>query len=458
LKKGIISMKGHSPEMLTLLANSALHTDLRSFFVYGSFRLVTPAWVPAIHERGECFPVDYATTGYCSYVATPEPICEEKRRDYGLVLLSVPARFPDDVVQGVPDRRLFFQVMRHPRLGLLRGALAHLRDEHGSALRQVSRVDVLSHQQGFLIDHWLVVCVSPEKHQLDPDDFQSYRLHDESDPTCPCEYCHPSQSVILDASCSRHHPGGWRCSPCTRERAETSMSLDELLLQKARTPRPLVYCLCGSTSKAAWAFQAEHLRLTLAGYLVHSIGANAADEELGITSQQKEQLDVLHLFKIEQADIVRILNVGGYLGESTRRELEYARRLGKPIEFLEEPQAAHAEPWRGLSEEADALKYQARLWAQGSEGADPELVAEQERAATLADELGCSFPNEPGPRYVIRPCDGAGQHGDDCYSVFRADDPNDCVQAHVAYTEAYYVLYGVYPPSDLDETDCEVQV
>jgi hypothetical protein len=45
---------------------------------------------------------------------------------------------------------------------------------------------------------------------------------------------------------------------------------------------------------------------------------------------------VLHLFKIDEADIVRVLNVGGYIGTSTRRELEYARRLGKRIEFLED--------------------------------------------------------------------------------------------------------------------------
>ncbi len=43
------------------------------------------------------------------------------------------------------------------------------------------------------------------------------------------------------------------------------------------------------------------------------------------------------LFKIDEADIVRVLNVGGYIGTSTRRELEYARRLGKCIEFLEDP-------------------------------------------------------------------------------------------------------------------------
>ncbi|HEY9713889.1 MAG TPA: hypothetical protein V6C72_10490, partial [Chroococcales cyanobacterium] len=114
------------------------------------------------------------------------------------------------------------------------------------------------------------------------------------------------------------------------------MSLDDLLALKARTSKPQTYCLCGSTGRAAQAFQTESLRLTLAGHKVLSIGVNASDADLGITEEQKVQLDILHLFKIEDADVVRILNVGGYVGESTRRELEYARRLGKRIEFLEE--------------------------------------------------------------------------------------------------------------------------
>jgi hypothetical protein len=49
----------------------------------------------------------------------------------------------------------------------------------------------------------------------------------------------------------------------------------------------------------------------------------------------KERLDILHLFKIDEADEILVLNVGGYVGQSTQREIEYARRLGKPIRWLE---------------------------------------------------------------------------------------------------------------------------
>lgn len=120
------------------------------------------------------------------------------------------------------------------------------------------------------------------------------------------------------------------------------MTLDELLTYKSETPAPLTYCLCGSTDKAKDAFRDENKRLTLEGYIVLSIGVNARDSELDITHEQKRALDILHLYKIDKADRVRILNVGGYIGESTRRELAYALlRLhqGKlqAIEYLETP-------------------------------------------------------------------------------------------------------------------------
>ncbi len=47
-----------------------------------------------------------------------------------------------------------------------------------------------------------------------------------------------------------------------------------------------------------------------------------------------DRLDELHLRKIDLADEVFILNVGGYIGESTRKEIEYAQRQGKPIKYL----------------------------------------------------------------------------------------------------------------------------
>lgn len=105
--------------------------------------------------------------------------------------------------------------------------------------------------------------------------------------------------------------------------------------------KPIIVCLCGST-RFSEAFQNANLRETLDGKIVLSIGCNMKsdteifgllpkDELVGI----KQRLDELHKRKIDLADEVLILNVGGYIGESTQSELEYAIDHDKVIRFLE---------------------------------------------------------------------------------------------------------------------------
>lgn len=111
------------------------------------------------------------------------------------------------------------------------------------------------------------------------------------------------------------------------------------------TETPTRVCLCGST-RFSEAFQRANLEETLAGRIVLTIGCDMrSDAELFIkmSSDEKEvvkaRLDELHLRKIDLAHQVLILNVDGYIGESTRRELAYARQQGKVIRFLE-PESA----------------------------------------------------------------------------------------------------------------------
>ena len=54
-----------------------------------------------------------------------------------------------------------------------------------------------------------------------------------------------------------------------------------------------------------------------------------------IDDQVKKEMDKLHLRKIDCADKVLIWNRGGYVGESTRKEREYAYSKNKEIAFLE---------------------------------------------------------------------------------------------------------------------------
>lgn len=109
---------------------------------------------------------------------------------------------------------------------------------------------------------------------------------------------------------------------------------------------PEIVCLCGST-RFSEAFRRANLEETLAGRIVLTVGCDTKDDGslfANLSSEEQEttkkRLDALHLRKIDLADSVLILNVGGYIGESTRRELEHARKYGKKIRFLE-PEVNH---------------------------------------------------------------------------------------------------------------------
>lgn len=106
-------------------------------------------------------------------------------------------------------------------------------------------------------------------------------------------------------------------------------------------PTPPIVVLCGST-RFYDAFQQANYDLTMNGSIVLSVGfyphataEHGHGEGVGHDSEQKAGLDELHKRKIDLADRVMVLNVGGYIGESTRSEIEYADRLGKPIVYLE---------------------------------------------------------------------------------------------------------------------------
>lgn len=110
-------------------------------------------------------------------------------------------------------------------------------------------------------------------------------------------------------------------------------------------PKPTITVLCGST-RFSHSFREQNLRLTIAGHIVLSIGCDLrSDHELWsdldaeAVEKLKADLDELHKRKIDLADEVLVLNVDGYIGDSTRSEIEYAEKLGKPVRYLEEVRA-----------------------------------------------------------------------------------------------------------------------
>jgi hypothetical protein len=96
-----------------------------------------------------------------------------------------------------------------------------------------------------------------------------------------------------------------------------------------------VITLCGSTRFKNAFFEAQK-RLTLEGNIVISVGlfGHSGDDEVW-TEGTKEMLDDMHKRKIDMADGIYVINVGGYIGQSTRSEIDYARSQGKTIDYLE---------------------------------------------------------------------------------------------------------------------------
>ena len=105
--------------------------------------------------------------------------------------------------------------------------------------------------------------------------------------------------------------------------------------------RPEIVVLCGST-RFYDMFQAANYDLTMLGKIVLSVGfyphskaIHGHGEGVGHDSTEKVALDELHKRKIDLADRVYVLNVDGYIGESTRSEIDYAVAHGKPVDYLE---------------------------------------------------------------------------------------------------------------------------
>ena len=114
--------------------------------------------------------------------------------------------------------------------------------------------------------------------------------------------------------------------------------------QPAPVDRPRIVCLCGST-RFMEAFRAANLRETIAGRIVLSIGCDTKSDSdllaLGeLTPESKAALDALHKRKIDMADDILVLNVGGYIGQSTRSEIDHAIARGKGVRYLE-PDECH---------------------------------------------------------------------------------------------------------------------
>ena len=121
------------------------------------------------------------------------------------------------------------------------------------------------------------------------------------------------------------------------------LTLEKIGYRKIPNELPKIICLCGST-RFTNEMLIKQWELTKRGYIVLSwcalpesyfIGSDNA--HIGDQEGVKEIVDEVHKRKIDLADEVFVLNIDGYIGESTSSEIAYSEKLGKPIKYLESP-------------------------------------------------------------------------------------------------------------------------
>ena len=101
------------------------------------------------------------------------------------------------------------------------------------------------------------------------------------------------------------------------------------------TDKAKVIAMCGSLK-----FMKEIIhhteRLELEGNCVLSIVYPTKEDKDDYTEHEHRLLDKLHKQKIDMSDAIFVVNVGGYIGNSTKSEIDYARYKGKEVIYLEE--------------------------------------------------------------------------------------------------------------------------
>ena len=148
-----------------------------------------------------------------------------------------------------------------------------------------------------------------------------------------------------------------------------------------------VITLCGSTRFKEEFLEAQK-RLTLEGNIVISVGLfGHSGDDVVWTDGVKDMLDRQHLAKIDLADEIFVINLGGYIGDSTRREIAYAEFKGKSITFLESCRKPSLyDNYAALGELHDAGRISNEDFEQAGRDFD------EKRKAAIAEYNACQGP------------------------------------------------------------------
>lgn len=94
-----------------------------------------------------------------------------------------------------------------------------------------------------------------------------------------------------------------------------------------------VITLCGS-ARFKDNFMKVQKRLSLEGNIVLSLSFFDLDDGEVLTKEKKDLLDDIHKRKIDMSDEIFVINKGGYIGENTRSEIEYAKMTNKKVNYM----------------------------------------------------------------------------------------------------------------------------
>ena len=104
--------------------------------------------------------------------------------------------------------------------------------------------------------------------------------------------------------------------------------------------KPKIVCLCGSSrfvdimAVVAWLLEKDEGKIAMGLHLLPRWYPDAPDHHLAEAEGVAEQMDELHLRKIDLADEIYVIDWGGYIGESTAKEIAYAQVAGKKVRYL----------------------------------------------------------------------------------------------------------------------------
>lgn len=130
---------------------------------------------------------------------------------------------------------------------------------------------------------------------------------------------------------------------------DAANAIDTLLAATDKT-----ITICGSTR-----FKEEFLKaqrdLTFDGWIVFSVPFFEYADGIVFTHEQKDIAVKSHLRKIAVSNAIYVINKDGYIDESTRNEIQYARDLGKEVIFMENLKDLRKDGYDSLAYAVQAL-------------------------------------------------------------------------------------------------------